>query len=174
LISENIFLVPQSEIKNYYTNESYLYKVINCDKTFNDEEEDEVQQRLDEILRLTNKIEMRLNQQYGPLKIKKAPKKRNLPKSPDDIKLGDRCEIQEHSCVLKKSKGTGIWNCDMQYQLEGGCLSGYTSYVFYENGERMRCDNCNFDSCFKCSQFCAFKEIHRKAQEEDNEEEIVE
>lgn len=93
LIRENIFLVPQYEINRYYTKGSYLYKIINNDKTFNDEEEDETKQKIDEIFRLTNKIEMRLNQQWGPLKIKKAPKKRNLPKTPDDVKLGERCEI---------------------------------------------------------------------------------
>ena len=166
-------MVPQFEIRNYYTNGSYLYKVINCDKTFNDEEEDETKQKIDEIFRLTNKIEMRLNQQWGPLKIKKAPKKRNLPKSPDDVKLGDRCEIQEHYCVLKKVKTTNRWACDMRHHLEDGCLSGYNFFEAHDGGERMNCVDCDFDSCNKCSQFCAFKEIHRKAQEEDNEEEIV-
>jgi len=57
----------------------------------------------------------------------------------------------------------------MRLNIEFGCISGYNFNENHDGGERMRCDNCDFDSCIKCSQFSVFNEIHRKAYEEENE-----
>lgn len=172
LIAENLFLVPKSERERYFQDNSYLYQVINSDKTFGEEDEDEVKEKLTEVHRLVSKLEMRLNQRWGPLKIQKPPKKRNLPKSTDDVKLTDKFECKEHGCVLKKAKVNKRWICLMGRNLEDGCASKVPNDV-HEAGEWMYCSKCDYSACLKCAAFVSYRDLHQQAAEEDAQVEIV-
>ena len=95
-------------------------------------------------------------------------------KSPADVVLGDTVRIREHGCKLRKVTASNNWACDMRNFLENGCVSRYDFYENHVGGERMRCDDCDFDSCNKCSKFSVFMLLHLKAFKQNNQEETAE
>jgi hypothetical protein len=131
------------------------------------------------ILRYVKKLEMRLNQKWGPLKMKKLRNtKRNLPKTPEDVKLGDQCEISQHKCILKKGRCSS-WFCDCinDDEAEPACVSGYTKekgYDRYDDGICYLCWDCGYSACTKCCQYWVHRDEHERAAEEDAEVVIIE